>query len=313
MRIKVLQALYAFRQSDNDNLAQGEKQLITGIDKLYELYIHQLSFLVELARFAEQRIEESKNKLLPTEQDLNPNTRFIENKFIKQISDNKDFRRKEENYKISWSEEIEMVRKFYLIIKGTDEYQDYMNASSCSYGDDKAFVEIIIDKYLSEFSLLQDYYEDRSIYWSDDYYLVLIMLSKTLKSWKEHYDEYWRIPVIFWNDTDQSNEDYDFLKKLFRVCIMKSKEYEEIVKEKTKNWELDRVATMDILIIKMAISEFLNFPTIPVKVTMNEYIEISKYFSTPKSKIFINGILDKLISEFNEAEKIHKIGRGLKE
>ncbi|MFA8449951.1 MAG: transcription antitermination factor NusB [Bacteroidales bacterium] len=311
MRIKVLQALYAFKQSNNDNLTQGEKQLITSIDKLYELYIHQLSFLVELVRFAEQRIEDAKNKLLPSEQDLNPNVRFINNHFVKQISSNKDFRRKEDNYKISWKEDEEMVRKFYVLLKETPEFKEYMAKEECTYNDDKELVVTIFTNYLSEFELLEDFYEDKSIYWADDYHLVTQMIVKTVRSWKNHYDEFWRLPVIFRNDSEQGSEDFDFLKKLFRISVAKNKEYEKIIQERTKNWELERVAIMDVIIIQMAIAEFLNMPTVPVKVTMNEYIEISKFFSTPKSKIFINGVLDKLINEFNEAEKINKIGRGL--
>lgn len=313
LRIKALQALYAFKQSNNDNLTQGEKQLITSIDKLYELYIHQLSFLVELVRFAEQRIEDSKNKLLPSEQDLNPNTRFISNRFVKQIAMNKDFRRKEEGLKISWSDESEMVRKFYVLLKDTPEFKEYMEKSECTYEDDKEIVNVIFIQYLSEFELLQDYYEDRSIYWSDDYHLVTQMILKTVRGWKENYDEFWRLPVIFRNDSEQGSEDYDFLKKLFRISVAKSREYEQLIQERTKNWELERVALMDVIIIQMAIAEFLNLPTVPVKVTMNEYIEISKYFSTPKSKVFINGVLDKLIQEFTDAGKINKIGRGLRE
>ena len=183
-----------------------------------------------------------------------------------------------------------MVRKFYVLLKGTPEYAEYMEKEEVSYHDEKEFVALIFSKYLSEFELLQDHYEDRSIYWADDYHLVTQMVLKTIRSWKQQYDEFWRLPVIFRNDSEQGSEDFDFLKKLFRITVAKSKEYEQLIQERTKNWELERVALMDVIIIEMAIAEFLNLPTVPVKVTMNEYIEISKYFSTPKSKVFINGV-----------------------
>lgn len=311
LRIKVLQALYAYFQSGNTSIEQGEKQLILSINKLFELFIYQLSFLIETARFAERRLEEGKKKHLPTADDLNPNMRFAQNSILGLINDNKDFRRFENLYKINWSQEQEMVRKFYLEIKDSPDFEKYMSGESSSFAAEKKFLINIAEKYFSTFELLQSFYEEKSIYFVDDYHLVTYMIVKFFKFMEKDFDINTKLPTIFRTEHDEEDEDQDFVKRLFRETILHSEAYGKLVADSTSNWEQERIAIMDMIILKMALTELTCFPSIPVKVTMNEYIDISKYFSTARSKVFVNGILDKLIQQFRAEGLVVKTGRGL--
>ncbi len=313
LRIKVLQAVYAFFQSDNGDLAKAEKQLLISIEKIRELYIHQLSFLIEIRDYALKRSEESKKKYFPTDDDLNPNMRFIENKALQQIEDNREFRKFHDKLRVNWSNEPEMIRKAYLIIKDSGFYQKYMEDEECSYTLDQELLVKIVKKNLLSFELLENYYEDISVYWAfDAYHMANLLLMKLLKSMNEADDENTTLPELL-KINKKEEEDKVFVINLFRKTILNSGKYEELIDEKAKNWELDRIAMMDTILIKMALAELLTFPSIPVKVTLNEYIEISKYYSSAKSKVFINGILDKLIADLKEKDLIKKTGRGLLE
>jgi transcription antitermination protein NusB len=314
LRIKVLQAIYAYMQEGPESINAGEKQLITSLDKLYELYIRQLSLLVEIWDFARRRLEENKLKFLPTGEDLHPNTRFIDNRFINQLSNNRDYLKKCHTYKISWTDEDELVRKLYNQLRESPEYTAYMEGAEPSYKAEKELVENIFESIFAQSELLQSYYEERSIYGSDDFEISFIMMQKTLRGYRPDHDEYTPLPSLLKDENDaDGSEDLDFVKNLYRRTLIHSDEFNTIIADKAQNWELDRIALMDMLLLKMAMTEFIDFPSIPVKVTLNEYIELAKSFSTPKSKIFINGILDKLIVEFKANGRLVKTGRGLME
>jgi N utilization substance protein B len=314
LRTKVLQAFYAFIQSGNSDIADGEKHLLKSVDKLYELYISQLFFLVEIADFACKRAEEAKNKFLPTENDLNPNTRFIDNSVIRQIEENRNFKKYINNYKTSWADEQELIRIIYKEIIKEDFFDKYMVSKNHSYMDDQEVLIKIVKKTISGFELLEQYYEDKSIYWSfDDFHTANIMVIKTIKQFIENQSHSQPLPPIFKADVETDNEDRQFMIELFRKSVLHHEDYKKMIAEKACNWELDRIAVMDILLINMALTEIVGFPSIPIKVTLNEYIEISKYFSSAKSKVFINGILDKMVEELKLANKIKKSGRGLME
>jgi len=314
LRIKVLQAVYAFQQEGPENINSGEKQLLTSLDKLYELYIYQLSFLVELSRFALRRIEENKLKFLPTQEDLDPNMRFVENSFINQLSENRDYQKKTDRYRINWADEEEIVRKSYNSMRELPEYLAYMKKEQVSYEDDKQIFEDIFIKIIAESELLRSFYEEKSLYWYDDFDITLMMVVKTIKSYRRNMDEFEALPTLLKDENDpQGSEDMSFLKQLYRKCLIHSDEFNGVIAQYADNWDIERIALMDTILIKMALTEFIDFPYIPVKVTLNEYIELSKSFSTPKSKVFINGILDKLIIDFKNNGKIKKSGRGLKE
>ncbi|MCK9291267.1 MAG: transcription antitermination factor NusB [Bacteroidales bacterium] len=311
LRVKVLQALYAYFQSGEKKIDQGEKQLILSINKLYELFIYQLSFLIELTRFAENRIEDNKRKYLPTADDLNPNMRFVENRVLATIQQNKDFRKQEQLYKINWADEQEMIRLFYNRLRETDVYNLYMNVPEEGFEEDKKIVLFIITELFPEVELLESFYEEKSMYFVDDYHLVTHMLLNFFRFFDTQFNENSQLPPLLKTANDEVNEDLMFVKELFRNTILNSSEWDEIIAGSTSNWELERIAVMDVLILRMALTELTEFDSIPIKVSLNEYIEISKYFSTLKSRVFINGILDRLITEFKQNGRIKKTGRGL--
>jgi N utilization substance protein B len=313
LRVKVLQAIYAYFQAGNQDLYQGEKQLMLSINKLYELFIWQLSFFIELTRFAENRIEDNKKKHFPTAEDLDPNMRFINNSLLQTLSNNKDFKRYESLYKINWGEDQEVVRKFYHQMRETPEYQKYMQAEKDDFANDKKLLIQLIERYFAEQDLLESFYEEKSIYFVDDYHLVSYLLIKFFKGIDEDFNEFTAMPHILKTANEEDNEDLDFVKKLFRNSIINGEEYASMVAATTANWEQDRIAVMDMLILKMALAEIFTFRSIPIKVSMNEYIDISKFFSTPRSKIFVNGVLDRLIQTLKAEGKIIKTGRGLLE
>ena len=312
LRTKALQALYAYFISDSIDLVIGEKNMLKSIEKIYELIIYQLSFLQEIVKFAEIRLEEGKKKFYPTEDDLNPNTKFINNRFLKQLAENRDFIRKKNAYKINWRDESEMILKKYKETRSSDFYSNYMNSGKDSYEEDKLFCIKFFRDHISYFPSLVSFYEEKNIYWADDIDIANTLTLKILKGINESDDEFQPLPTLYNVDGKLDlDEDKKFLVQLFHKTILKGGEYENFIAEKTKNWEIDRIAVMDIILIKMALTEFLEFSSIPVKVTLNEYIELSKFYSTPKSRGFINGILDKMIADLKKQKKLVKTGRGL--
>lgn len=311
LRIKVLQSIYAFIQSENDRLDAGERQMLKSFEKLEEEYIYILSFLVGVFDFAERRIEEAKNKFLPTEEDLKPNTRFVNNAFIKQLSGNPDFAKREEQLKINWSEETEMIRKTYQNIRESQDYKEYMTSAGSSLKADREFIILLLRKFIANSETLEYYFEERNIFWAADFNLAVWLAIKTVKTIDEHELRDGKLPSMIKTENMTDNEDHKFIVTLYRKTLLKRDRAENLIAERAKNWELDRIAMMDKIILAMAITELIEFPSIPVKVSLNEYIEIAKIFSTAKSRIFINGILDKLISDLQADNTIIKTGRGL--
>ena len=309
----MLQALYAYIESGETNINNGIKNLLESIDKLYELFIWQLSFLVETKRFAENKITENKHKYIPTYEDLHPNLKYVNNRLLNLIEDNADFKKHEAALKINWADDHQdVVKKYFTMMKDTPEYKKYMAAKTDSFAEDRKFIVTMITNYFADLDVLQDFYEDKSIYFCDDYHLVSSMLLEFIGKMK-NFDENSPLPSIYKADTVEKNADEKFIQDLFRETMSHNEEFGALIADNTNNWEKERICLMDMIILKMALAEFVCFPFIPVKVTMNEYIEISKYFSTPKSKIFVNGILDKLAKKLNEAGKIEKKGLGLLE
>ncbi len=313
LRIKVLQALYAYIESGETNISNGIKNLLESVDKLYELFIWQLSFLVETKRFAENKITENKHKYIPTYDDLHPNLKYVNNRLLNLIEDNVDFKKHEAALKINWADDPqEVVKKYYTMMRETPEYKKYMADKTDTFAADRKFIVEMITNYFADLDVLQDFYEDKSIYFVDDYHLVSSMLIEFFSKMK-NFDVNSQLPSIYKTDTAEPNADEKFIQDLFRETINHNEEFGMLIADNTNNWEKERICLMDMIILKMALTEFVCFPFIPVKVTMNEYIEISKYFSTPKSKIFVNGILDKLAKKLNEAGSINKMGLGLLE
>lgn len=302
--MKVLQSLYAFFQSGNNDLAAGEKELLFGIGKIYDLYLFQFSLLSELLHQANRQLEENRSKRLPTSEDLNPNTRFVDNACLNLIASDPVLKSACDSRQISWNNDQELVRKLLSHIQQQNYYREFLGSEPGSFEGDAAFVLKMIKKDLMHFELLHHHYEEKSIYWLDDWELVNKMLIKTLLLAGE---EGKGLPLL---DLFKEEEDRDFAIELFRLTILNHQEMDGIIAAKTQNWDIERIALMDVIIMKMALTEILKFPGIPVKVSLNEYIELSKMYSTPKSKVFINGVLDKLVAEFLAGNKINKNVKG---
>lgn len=311
LRIKVLQALYAYIESGDTNVVGGIKNLLESINKLQELFVWQLSFLVETKRFADDKITDSKHKFIPTYDDLHPNMKYVENRVINAIENNKDFQRKEAAYCINWGGMgSEVVKNYYNIMRDTEEYKAYMADDVDNWDHDKKFLATMIEAYYADLEVLQDFYEEKSIYFCDDYHLVSSMLLKYLSELKK-LDVDTKLPTIYKTENDEVNVDEEFVKKLFRETLRNADDFARLIAGNTNNWEKERICVMDMLIMQMALTELVCFSEIPVKVTMNEYIEISKYFSTPKSKNFVNGLLDRLQKKLTEEGRIEKKGLGM--
>lgn len=308
LRIKVLQALYAYFQANEDDYAKAEKELFHSVERIYELYIYMLLSFTELKSIAEYRIEENKKKIRPQEEDLNPNVKFINNEVIKSLEECVELRSQSETLKVNWigDEKQEMFRKILLNIRESETFFEFMNNEESGYEEDRSFLIALFKSEIANSSILYTFFEDESIHWMDDIDLACSMVIKTLKSLQK--DEMNQILPLYKDESDEK----EFIKLLFRKTIMLEEESEKLVDELTANWELDRIAKMDIILMEMAIAEFQVCINIPTKVTLNEYIEISKFYSTPKSNGFINGILDKAIARLTKEEKINKVGRGLK-
>lgn len=317
LRIKVLQTLYAYSQRDDVDFVWGRKELYKSIDQMYELYILLLQIFPELRNQAEYRIDENKKKLLPGEEDLNPPLKFVDNEIIKILEENAELRHQSEELKANWvgAEKQELLRKLFNQIRQSEVYFEFMNNDKVGFDEDKEFMVQLFKTEIANFPLLYDFFEERSVYWMDDIDLVCTMVIKTIKKFKPIHEEgdskgeLNSIMKLYKEDDDEK----EFITELLKQTIQLRPENLEVIDGLTKNWELDRIAKMDVLLMELAITELISFSNIPTRVTLNEYIEISKFYSTPKSSNFINGILDKAIAQLTEEGKIKKIGRGLME
>ena len=263
---------------------------------------------MELKQFAERRIEENKHKHFPAEEDLNPNMKFVNNRILKALDDNKHLMKLEEQYKINWADSREdFIRNMFTKLTETPEYQEYMTNGKDTFSDDKRFLVTIIDTYMAENGLLYDYYSDRDLSFNSDYQLAIYLLWKYISELPADFNADSVLPPMFKDEA----EDKEFVVKLFEKTILHADEYMELVKDNISNWDYDRLALMDKILIYMAVTEFVEFHSIPVKVTINEYIEISKFYSTPDSRRFINGMLDKIATELKANGKLVKTGIGL--
>jgi len=309
LRIKVLQALYAFYRSDGNDYSAGEKELFFGINKIYEMYIFYLLLFGELIAFAEFRIEENKKKQMPSEADLNPNMKFVDNKIFSFLFRNKMLKEASVSHKINWLGvgEKNLVRKLYYQILEDELYLEFMATESSSLDEDRVFALKIFKKVIANFDQIHNYFEEKSIYWNDDIDFTCSMVLKTIKTFHEETDKNSPILALYKDESDEK----EFARMLFRRSIMNDEANQAIIQKYSKNWEIERIALMDTLLMKIALTEAQEFETIPLKVTLNEYIDISKFYSTPKSNGFINGILDKAFHDMMESGDIKKVGRGL--
>ncbi len=307
LRIKVLHILYAYFNSKDEGLLRYEKNLFFSIEKSYDLYHLFFLLLLDVKEYASQRIELAKNKRIPTDNDLNPNFKFIENQIIKQLSNTSRFYKYIDEKKLTWINHPELIKSIYNDLLNSETYKKYMATDDISYKSDKDFIISFFSEYLPNSDLLYQILEEHSIYWNDDIEFVLSMNIKTIQRLKPAKNDI-NLFQLFKNDDDK-----DFVKKLFRMVILNHEANLVIIQAQLKNWDFDRVAQMDLLVLEMAITEIVEFPSIPVKVSFNEYIELVKFYSTNRSNAFVNGVLDKIIIKLKKEGKIQKAGRGLKE
>lgn len=300
-----MQSVYALLQSKSDNLNKEEKFLYASIDKMYDLYVLILCLLVEVRDMERNHIEISKKKFLATPQELKPNTKFIDNQVFKLLDESASLNEYLVNNNLNyWKLDSEYINEILKLIKESAAYASYMETEVATFKDDVSFVETIFKEIIAPNEKLAEYFEDKHISWVDDIPFVNTWVVKSLSQIKPN--SIFKLGKLYKDD-----EDKQFVLDLFRKVVLNHKELEKDIVDKTPNWDAERIAEIDMILIKMAICEFLKFPSIPTRVTINEYIEISKDYSTNKSSFFINGVLDKILKDLTTSKRLNKIGRGL--
>ncbi|MBK9175931.1 MAG: transcription antitermination protein NusB [Flavobacteriales bacterium] len=309
LRIKVYQALYAYWQSDPVSTARLEKELYQGIERTHDLYLALLLVFGELRHIAELRMAERRKKQLPTPGDLNPSRRFVENLMVKAIAESDRLRVECEKRRVSWVGHQELFSAMYKTVEESEAYKEHMADPEPAFGKDRAFIVQLFEEQVANSEALQDVFEGRSIYWLEDLDIAAGLVKRVLEQWRPEEGGDQCLNAL----THDPVVEREFVNELFRKCIELGEEHEALIAAKASNWEADRIAYTDMILMKMALTEARVFDQIPTKVTLNEYIEIAKAYSTPKSKNFINGVLDKLFIEMKSDGRITKVGRGLLE
>ena len=301
IRLKIVQIVYAYYQNGGKNLDTAEKELFFSLSKAYDLYNYLLLLMVEVTKQANKRLNAAKNKLVPTKEELFPNTKFVENRFIAQLEVNKQLLEFSNNQKKTWENEADFVKTLCDKILESDIYKEYMASETSSYEEDRELWRKLYKNIIFNNIELDQVLEDQSLYWNDDKEIVDTFVLKTIKRFDEKNGAKQELLPEF-----KDEEDQDFARRLFRRTILNADYYRHLISENTKNWDLDRVAFMDVVIMQIALAEILSFPNIPVSVSLNEYVEIAKLYSTPKSGGFINGTLDGIEKKKKKENKLTK-------
>lgn len=305
LRIKALKALYAHLKSESDSLMASEKTLVASIDKTYDLYFQMLSLIVEVARYADERQQAAMQKKLPTYEDLNPNRKFVENSVVHLIAESDSVNDYLAAHKLSWARYPELIKAMYSQLEQSEYYKKYMTSQERSFREDLALVTDFYTNELESSEMLEEVLDEQSILWNDDLGFALIMVTRTLSNMRPSHRDVKVLPKF------KSEEDLDFAMELFEKAAVNYDSNLEVIEQFTRNWDIERIAFMDNVIMVTAMAELVSFPSIPVKVTLDEYIEIAKYYSTASSSTFINGVLDKVVTMLTEEGRINKSGRGL--
>ncbi|NDV94949.1 transcription antitermination factor NusB [Dysgonomonas sp. 521] len=301
IRIRVVQILFSCSHNESTDLRKAENELMLSLQKSYDLYFYLLSLMVELTNTYAQKVDVRKSKLLPTKEDISPNTKLLDNKFIIQLKQNSEFVKYLQDRPFSWSEHEAFIRSLLDNILNSDVYKEYIENQSQQYDDDREFWRKVFKQIICTDEDLYSILEDECLYWNDDIEIIESFVLKTIKRFDESKGDRQELLPMFKDETDK-----EFAVKLLRESLLNSKEYKELIDKYTKNWESERIALMDMVIMQIAIAEIMEFPSIPINVTLNEYIDIAKSYSTAKSASFINGILDAIVKELKEEKKIIK-------
>jgi len=305
LRIKTMQALYSYFKNEKPDMKTFEKELFKSIDQVYDLYLLIINIFAGIYQNELLIIDENKNKRLPSKEDLNPNKRLASNTLLVSIAECAELKDLIEKRKLGSFIDNDIIRRIIAEIKKSAEFEAYLKLEAPTLKDDKHFLNEVIVKVLNENEVLISMFEEKSIYWTDDLYVAYNLV---LKNFELFEGKFKILPLL-----KDEKDDEEFVSLLFQKTILYRESNIELIQKHVKNWELDRIAEMDMLLMQMCITEFGYLPNVPVKASLNEYIDISKDYSTPNSKVFINGILDKIIFQLKDENKIQKQGRGLKE
>lgn len=301
IRIKVIQILYSYYKGNCGSVENAEKELFFSLGKTYEMYFYLLMLINEITSYAAKRIEKEGNKYTATLKDKNQSRKFVNNQFAKQLSTNIQMKEYTEEHSLTWEQHESLIKELYSVILTSDAYVAYMKDEESSYQKDKELWRALFKGVLSDNEMLGKELEEMSIYWNDDADVVVSFIVKTIKLFEEAEAENQDLIHMFRDD-----EDRIFARDLMRTSLYNEKEYRDMIESHTTNWDSERIAFMDIIIMQAALAEICNFPSIPVNVSMNEYIEITKLYSTAKSGNFINGILDAVVTDLRKDNKIIK-------
>ncbi len=306
LRIKILQTLYSYFKSGETSFVKAEKELFFSIKKSYDMYYYLMLLIIDIVKYSEKKIELAKKKHITSFEDLNPNTRFVKNKLVLQLSENKDFLNYLEQNKMSWINNPELIKKLYAEIVYSEEYKKFMSDEKDTYSSHKNIIISIFKKQIAKSELLDQILEEQSIFWNSDFESVFTMIIRTLKKFKVKDKNDKKLMSLYSKD-----EDLEFVKILFRKSIDNYGKNIKLIEKFTKSWDIDRISFIDFLLIEIAVSEIIEFESIPVNVSLNEYIEISKLYGSKKNTAFVNGILDKIVKYLRKEKMIKKTGRGL--
>ncbi|MDR1984387.1 MAG: transcription termination factor [Prevotellaceae bacterium] len=306
LRIKVLKILFAHIKSGNQSQLATEKELAFSINKTYDLYHYILLLIIDIASYAQNRIDIGMQKYLPTPEEKNPNTKFVNNSIIKLLRQNKALQNYAEQEKLNWDDSVELLKKIFCNISNSDYYKEYMQNEKHSFSEDKQLICKILEYEIEDLDYIYTLLEEKNIYWIDDLGFVLSMAIKTIKTFKANQDDYSELLPLYKDENDEK-----FAIRLFRRVLADYSKTEIVIDEYTKNWDLERLAFMDTLILQMTLAEVREFPEIPVNISMDEYLEIAKYFSSPTSSAFVNGVADKIINKEIKEKNIVKYDENL--
>ncbi|MBQ8673619.1 MAG: transcription antitermination factor NusB [Bacteroides sp.] len=301
IRLKIIQIVYAYYQNGSKNLDAAEKELFFSLSKAYDLYNYLLMLMIAVTNYAQKRIDAAKAKLAPTAEELYPNMKFVENRFVIQLEGNKQLQEFIANQKRTWSNEEDFVRALYEQIIASDIYKEYMASDVDTYEADRELWRKLYKTFIFNNEKLDELLEDQSLYWNDDKEIVDTFVLKTIKRFEEKNGGNQELLPEF-----KDEEDKEFARRLFRRTILNSDYYRHLISENTRNWDLDRVAFMDVIIMQCALAEILSFPNIPISVSLNEYVDIAKVYSTIKSGSFVNGTLDGIVKVLKKEDKLTK-------
>ena len=301
IRLKVIQVIYAYYKNSGKSIKTAEDEVFFSLSKAYDLYKFLLLLIVAVTHYAEDRINFNMKKVRPTEEDLNPNLKFVNNRLMRQLESNETLLKFAEQSKVDWVNYSDFLRRLLDTIIESDIYKEYMASETSSYEEDKELWRKLYKAFIFDNEELDALLEDISLYWNDDKAIVDTFVVKTIKRFKEENGAEQELLPEYKDD-----EDIEYAHKLFRASIQNAEEYRRLMSDNSKNWDMNRLAFMDVIIMQTAIAEVLTFPQIPVNVSINEYVEIAKYYSTPKSGAFINGLLDTIIKNLKKDNRISK-------